>query len=313
MEDNMDGLAIIFVVAGAFAFAFHNTLSRHYQRGEWKKRSALLTTLNMSVASGLLLISSLVTDGPQLSDGWLFPVLATGVLNIGIMYAKTRARALEEVSLVTPIDSTTPAIVIITAMIIVGEYPTKLGWLGVWVLVLGTYILNIQELRQKLLEKTVNPSWQKRLLAWLAPFLALRRSAGVRWAFFAVGLSTISLNYDGLVARRTDVGFGFGLVCGIAALGNLATTVAKKEHRGVKTSEAFLRMAVLGGLFAVGVFLTGLAFRYSLVAYVGTMKRVVIPMTIVLAYMLLKERESFRQRIAGGIIMTIGAIIIALA
>ena len=116
---------------------------------------------------------------------WLFPVLATGVLNIGIMYAKTRARALEQVSLVTPIDSTTPAIVIITAMIIIGEYPTKLGWLGVWVLVLGTYILNIQELRQKLLENTANPSWQKRLLAWIAPFLALRRSAGVRWAFFA--------------------------------------------------------------------------------------------------------------------------------
>ncbi len=309
----MNGLAILFVVAGAFAFAFYNILSRYFQRGEWKNKSALLTTLNLLMASILLFVYSLATGGPQLSEGWLFPVLVTGVLNIGIMYAKTRARALEEVSLVTPIDSTTPAIVIVLAMFIVGEYPTLLGWLGVWVLVLGTYTLNIQELQKKLLENTVNPSWQKRLLAWLAPFLALRKSIGVRWAFFAVGLSTISLNYDGLVARLTDVGFGFGLVCGIAALGNLPMTILKREYRGVKINEAVLRMLVLGGLFAIGVFLTGLAFRYSLVAYVGTMKRVVIPMTIVLAYMLLKERESFRQRIAGGIIMTIGAIMIALA
>ncbi|OGH74331.1 MAG: hypothetical protein A3G00_02665 [Candidatus Magasanikbacteria bacterium RIFCSPLOWO2_12_FULL_43_12] len=310
----MNIVAIILVVAGAFAFAFYNILSRHYQQGEWKNRSALVTFLELALASALLMAYSLATGGPRLSTGWLFPVLATGVLNIGILYAKTRARALEDVSLVTPIDSTTPAIVILTAMIIVGEYPSALGWIGIWVLVLGTYILNIQELRQKLLEKEQGgPRWQRELRTWLAPFLAFSKSIGVRWAFFAVALSTISLNYDGLTARRADVGFGFGLVCAIAAIGNLAIVAVKQEHRAVKIREAITRMVVLGVPFAIGVLLTGLAFRYSLVAYVGTMKRVVIPLTIVLAYFLLNERKSFRQRITGGMIMTVGAILIALS
>ena len=310
----MNIVAIILVVAGAFAFAFYNILSRHYQQGEWKNRSALVTFLELALASALLMAYSLATGGPRLSTGWLFPVLATGVLNIGILYAKTRARALEDVSLVTPIDSTTPAIVILTAMIIVGEYPSALGWIGIWVLVLGTYILNIQELRQKLLEKEQGgPRWQRELRTWLVPFLAFSKSIGVRWAFFAVALSTISLNYDGLTARRADVGFGFGLVCAIAAIGNLAIVAVKQEHRAVKIREAITRMVVLGVQFAIGVLLTGLAFRYSLVAYVGTMKRVVIPLTIVLAYFLLNERKSFRQRITGGMIMTVGAILIALS
>ena len=310
----MNIVAIILVVAGAFAFAFYNILSRHYQQGEWKNRSALVTFLELALASALLMAYSLAPGGPRLSTGWLFPVLATGVLNIGILYAKTRARALEDVSLVTPIDSTTPAIVILTAMIIVGEYPSALGWIGIWVLVLGTYILNIQELRQKLLEKEQGgPRWQRELRTWLVPFLAFSKSIGVRWAFFAVALSTISLNYDGLTARRADVGFGFGLVCAIAAIGNLAIVAVKQEHRAVKIREAITRMVVLGVPFAIGVLLTGLAFRYSLVAYVGTMKRVVIPLTIVLAYFLLNERKSFRQRITGGMIMTVGAILIALS
>lgn len=310
----MDIRAIILVAVGAIAFAFYNTLSRYYQRGEWKNRSAFLTAIEFAFASILLIAYSLATGGPQLSDGWLFPVLATGTLNIGIGYAKTRARALEDVSLVTPIDSTTPAIVIITAMIIVGEYPNALGWAGIWVLVLGTYILNIQELRKKILEREGSgPKWVREARVWLAPFLALGKSIGVRWAFFAVALSTISLNYDGLTARRADVGFGFGLVCAIAALGNLSLAAIKHEHRAVKVKEAVLRMVVLGLFFAIGTLLVSMAYRYSLVAYVGTMKRLMIPATIIVAYFVLKERKSFKERIFGGTIMTAGAVIIAFA
>src|SRR3989339_358184 len=187
-------IATILVVAGALALAFYNVLSRIFQRDDWRNRSALVSVAT-SVGSAIMLLGySLVTGGPSMSAGWLFPVLATGVLNIGIMFAKTRARALEDVSLVTPIDSTTPAVVIVTAMVIVGEYPTTLGWIGIWVLVVGTYILNIQELRQQLLEKqaVTGPAWKKELRVWLAPFLALNKSAGIRWAFLAVILSTFS-------------------------------------------------------------------------------------------------------------------------
>ena len=311
----MNTTAMILVVFGALAFAFYNILSKHFQQGEWKNRSALITALAMGTASIMMFLFSLATGGPQLSAGWLLPTIATGVLNIGIMFAKTRARALEDVSLVTPIDSTTPAVVIVTAMVIVGEYPTTLGWIGIWVLVVGTYILNIQELRQQLLEKqaVTGPAWKKELRVWLAPFLALNKSAGIRWAFLAVILSTFSLPCDGLTARRADVGFGFGMVFAIAALGNLALTLMRREHKGAKVGEAIRRMVALGLPIAIGTVLTGLAFRISLVAYVGTMKRLTIPMTIVLAYMFLGEKRSFRQRIIGGTIMAIGAIIVALA
>jgi len=310
----MNGTAVVLVVAGAFAAAIHGVLSKLFQRGDWESRSALVTALAMSGAAVTLFAYSFTTGGPQMSPGWVIPVIVTGTLNIGIMYAKTRARAIEDVSLVAPIDSTTPAIVIVTAMIIVGEYPTILGWIGIWVLVIGTYVLNIQSVWEKLAERVGDEGgWRGQVKIWLAPFVMLGRSAGVRWAFVAVGLSTVSLPYDGLVARRVDVGFGFGLVCVIAALGNWAVVVWRREYRGIGVKAIYQRAAALGVSFAIATILFGLAFQLSLIAYVGTMKRVTIPMTIVLAYLLLGERRSFRQRMAGGIIMVVGAVLIALA
>ena len=107
--------------------------------------------------------------------------------------------------------------------------------------------------------------------------------------------------------------FGFGIVFAIAALGNFVLVVALKEHRRFKCAEALWRMVALGVPFAIGTILVGLAFQISLVAYVGTMKRVMIPMTIILSYSILGEKKSFASRIIGGIIMTVGAVIIALA
>lgn len=310
----MGELAILLVVLGAVAAAIFNIICKFAQQEEWRNRSALVTALANIGAALFLLAYSFATGGPQfMVQHWWFPVLATGVLNIGILYGKMRARALEEVSLVTPIDSTTPAVVILTSMIILGEYPTRLGWLGIWLMVVGTYILNIDDLRQKMKTMGGGKWWQVEARAWLAPFSAITRSSGVRWAFFSVALSTISLNYDGLVARQVDVGFGFGLVLLIAALGNAVVAVARREYRGASMTASLRRLVGLGFPLALAIVLTGLAFQLAIVPYVGTMKRVGIPMTIVLSYYLLNERKSFKERLVGGLVMVAGAILIALA
>ncbi len=311
----MNRYAIALVAAGAVFAAFYNTLTKKVQTGDWINRTSLLVALHTGMAAGFLFVMAALTGGMEMKPGFLLPLLATGALNIGIMFGKMRARALEDVSLVTPIDSTTPAVVIVTSMLILGEYPSRLGWAGIWLLAIGTYVLNIQDVKAKLAERVEARSvtgWRRTARIWLAPFLALGQSQGVRWAFFAVGLSTISLNYDGLVARRTNIGFGFGCVCAISALGNLAVALWRREYRGVQASEALGKTAPLGLLLAATIFITSFAFRLDIVPYVGTMKRLQIPLTILFAYYLIGEKKSFRERLLGGVIMMIGAALITL-
>ncbi len=74
----------------------------------------------------------------------------------------------------------------------------------------------------------------------------------------------------------------------------------------------------LGPLFLAIVYaaanvITNLAYHSSLVAYVGTLKRLMIPITIILAYFILKEKENFKDRLLGGALIAIGAILIGLA
>src|SRR3989344_8745053 len=127
-------IAFVLVAVGAVFLALYSVLAKRVQAGDWKNRTGALVTMSQGGTAILFFAISLATGGPELRSGYLFPILATGVLNIGIMYGKMRARALEDVSLVAPIDSTTPAVVIVTSMIILGEYHTTLGWIGIWLM-----------------------------------------------------------------------------------------------------------------------------------------------------------------------------------
>lgn len=311
----MNHTAIVLVLVGSALVALYNTFTKKVQTGDWKNRTSLLVALHMGGTSLFLFLASFLTGGPEIKQGFFWPMLVTGLLNVGIMFGAMRARALEDVSLVSPISSTTPAIVIFTSMILLGEYPSRLGWLGIWLLALGTYVLNIQDVKARLIQRVeieTMTGWRRFLQIWLAPFLSLSRSKGVRWAFFAAMLATISLNFDAVVARTADIGFGSGCVCGLAALGNLGMALWKKEYKGIKRNESVLKVTLPAFFLAAGIFITAFAFRLDIVPYVGTMKRIQIPLTIIFAYYLVGEKKSFKERMVGGLIMAVGAILIAL-
>lgn len=339
----MDNTAIALVAGGAVLHALYNVFTKKVLTKEWRERTSLLVFLHQGVASIFLFTASFATGGPEIQPGFLFPMLVTGILNIFIMLCNMRARSLEDISLVAPISSTTPAIVIITSIIINGEYPSQLGWVGIWLLVIGTYTLNIQDMKEELLDNKKKAKLaeqigvkgpgglQQALRVYFAPFLAIKRSTGVRWAFGAVLFASISLNFDAEVARTANIGFGFGCVFGIAALGNLVIAIWRKEYRGVvqikevlvdKTLPPSILYAQIRGVlsktlllaffYAASNYATNHAYLLDITPYVGTMKRLNIPFTIILAYYIVGEKKSFRERFVGGLIMAIGAALISL-
>ena len=306
-------IAIGLTLLGAIFAALYNIVTKWLFTGDtWKGRAGAMTALHMIGASMVLMVITLLTGGPSLREGLWFAATATGVLNIGIAYAKLRARELEDVSLVTPIDSTTPAIVIVTAMLILGETTSALGWIGIWTIAFGTYTLNIQGLRDKLHQRAEGKAAPNELQIWLAPFTSLGKSRGVRWAFFAVALSTISLPFDGLSARLANPAFGLGVTCFIAGLGDLIIAWPRGEFKGMNFRMT-LRSLWLAPLFGVGGWITAHAFNYGSVPYVGSLKRFGVPLTIVAARIFLREETNFKSRLMGGSIMFIGVILIALA
>ncbi|MEK7641206.1 MAG: DMT family transporter [Patescibacteria group bacterium] len=316
----MGSSAYALVILGSVLIAFFNVISKKALGDTWKNKEAIFTSILMFMTASVLFLISSLSGGMEITYGlpwhhsFWFAVITTGLLNVGIQYFNMKAKSLEDVSLVVPISASTPAVVIITCMIFLGEFPSWVGWLGIWFLVVGVYILNLQSYMEKKRAKEGRVT----LKDWFAPFLLFRKSEGVRWAFASVFLSVFSLPYDGMTARTGNVAFGLAIICSIVCVGTLMIALYKEE---VKLSALSFRLpwkvigvlAILACLWALGGGSSTCAYRYSIVPYVGTLKRLQIPFTILLAYFLIKERTNFRDRLTGGIIIAAGAILIGIS
>lgn len=311
MKETMLGLIGLYVI---FATAYHLFTKHIFKTNPaWKKRAALFTGITNLVSALSLLSVAFITGGlAEWTPGWWIPVIITGILNIGVQYALTKAKTLEDVSLVSPIASTTPALVIFTSMILLNEYPSPLGWIGIWTIVIGTYLLNIQEyldIKQAKQEKT---SWRD----WLAPFLMFKKSLGMRFAFLSAILGTFSLNFDAMAARKANVALAFGCAFLIVGIGNVVAAVYSKKPAsdGHTPTLKFTWHLLVAGLLFAGVLWTGhSALRYGITPYVGVLKRLMVPTIIIGAWWLLGEKTNFQSRLLGGTIIAIGTALIALS
>ncbi len=300
--------AYLMTLVGALVFAIYNIVVKK-QLPRWRGGEAVFTAI-VAVTAGLLLIASGLLEVDRGNRGMWLPIAVTGLLNIGILYFNTKAKALSDVSLVVPISAGTPTIVVLTSMLILGERVSLIGWVGIMLTAIGTYLINIRDYLDK---KVGGLGWRD----YLAPFLALSKDRGVRCALWAVGLASISLNYDGLVARQANsIGLGFGLVFIITALGNIAIATKQREWAGSRAN-ATARMAgdvmMTGILYAGAVWLLSAPLQWALVPYIGTLKRLQIPLVTILAYFFLGERVSFKSRLLGGTVMATGAALIGLS
>src|SRR5260221_4680853 len=133
----MKAVAIIEVIVGAVLVALFNIVINLVQKREpqWKQRTSAFIVVYQGMAAVGLIGFALATDPHVIRSSFsdfIEPVLITGVLNIGIQWLFARSHAIEEVSLVSPILASTPTIVIFTSMVILHEYPSRLGWFGIW-------------------------------------------------------------------------------------------------------------------------------------------------------------------------------------
>lgn len=274
----------------------------------WNTRAALFTGLINGSASALLFLIALFYGGIGAHGNWWMPLVATALLNSVIQFANTKAYITEDASLVGPIAATTPATIIFASMIITGELPSALGWLGINLIVIGTYALNIQAYLEK--RASGSRTWKD----WFAPFLMLTKSQGVRWAFAAALIASVSINFDALAYRRANVAFVAGCLFATVGITNLLAAWRNKEIKIPlrKGGVTLVDLSLLVALHTGAIWLGNTAFQHGIVPYLGTLRRVQIPLVIILAYFFLGEKANFRSRLLGGMLMTAGVVLIVI-
>jgi drug/metabolite transporter (DMT)-like permease len=263
---------------------------------------------------------------------WQAVVIGT-IVNAAIQWLNLKAASLDagEVSLTAPLQAMTPGLITILALTL-GELPGKVGCVGVFCMMSGSYIMTFPK----------NP---ERWVDYFGPFARLRilfnwryvapaernKAIVVVMALGSAALGTVGLLCDGLYARRGVDLQGLILASGSLTLGlTLIYTVwalATREAclpiaifkvrlellpRLHKLKVSFSVVIILLSFFWVAHVLTvHTQFNETFVAYVGTLKRFSILYSVLLGRLVFGEGD-FKKRIWAAGLIIIGAVLISL-
>jgi uncharacterized membrane protein len=103
-----------------------------------------------------------------------------GVLNVIAVLIFVTALSSSDLSITVPLLTLSPAFLLVTSPLLVGEYPTLTDIAGVLLIILGSYVLNLKEKQR----------------GYLAPFRAILEQRGPRLMVLVAFIWSITSNFD---------------------------------------------------------------------------------------------------------------------
>jgi drug/metabolite transporter (DMT)-like permease len=204
-----------------------------------------------------------------------------------------------DLSHVYPISRSAPALVLMIAVVFMGEEVSWTGAAGVLLASLGVYSISLEGL---------TPA------ALVRPLRSFRHDAATRYAFLTlVAVAGYSIVDKQAVTRFHPVAFAFIYPWFSIALLSGYMALAKKGQALRREWQANrLSILVCGVLGIFGYFLILTAFSFERISYVVGLRQISIVFSVLLGVILLKERHG-RQRMISSIMIFAGVFLIASA
>jgi uncharacterized membrane protein len=224
-------------------------------------------------------------------------ILGSGILNLAATLLSTRALKLGDASLVTPILTFNPAFTLIVAAFTLREVPSAAGTLGVLLILVGGYVLNVEGIR--------DTWWQPLAVIVARPALLLAIAASFLWGLTPI-LEKLAIQHSS-PPDPPLVAFGS---TGLMVLFLLPPLLPRSRgllgpiaaHRRI-----FLLAALIAGIAPVFGFS---AIALGLLGYVTAIFKLSAGFSVVWAYLFLRER-NVTSRFLGSLLMALGAIAIS--
>lgn len=241
----------------------------------------------------LLLISLLFIEIPSLDKTFWIAILCAMPLEITAIILYTKALKVSPMGLTMPFLALTPLFLIVTGYIFLGEKVSLAGTVGIIMMAAGSYTLNIHTITQTVFE----------------PVKAIFREKGsvlmiiVAFIFsFTASLGKIAIEHSSPIFFGT---FYFVLIF------ILFTPVALYKNRGriSITKKDIIPLSSIGITYSAMIIFHMLAMSMVKVAYMISVKRMSMLLSIIYGYYLFKE-ERIAGKAAGGVIMFVGFVLI---
>lgn len=238
----------------------------------------------------LLLPFIFFIDVSEINLHFIWILLLSSLINAITTITALKAVKYWDLSLVSPLTALTIPFLFFTSFLITWESTNIYGALGVWIIFFGTYFLNIQEIR-----------W-----GFMAPIKALYQNLWAKYMLLTALLWSVSAPLDKLWVLQVWV-LGWMLLSNaiistlfvwlMLVLGKSMNPQFMLEKKNMK------KIGALSLLLWVWVFLQMLALKYTLVIYVVALKRASWIFSVLLWYVVYKEKNIIQKFFAAAIML----------
>lgn len=199
-------------------------------------------------------------------------------------------------SLVAPLAAFTPLFIALTAPLIVGEFPSKFGFIGILFVVFGAYLLNISERHKGFLE----------------PIKALLREKGCLMMLGVAFIWGISSNIDKIgVLHSSPIFWVISYTSFLSLVLFFPMIVHKSKGNAGQFSSNIKVLVPIGLLSALELIFQMNAIKVAIVSYVISIKFTSIIISVLFGYFLFKEIR-IKERLFGASVMLFGILLITL-
>jgi drug/metabolite transporter (DMT)-like permease len=286
---------LIWLIFGILT-AFFEAVKDVFGKQNLKKNDEYVVAWSLAFFSAVFLIPFVLYAGiPSLNLQFWIALLIGGSLNAVTAVLYIKAIKISDLSLTVPLVALTPLFLLLTSPLIVGEYPNLFDCIGIFLIVTGSYLLNIKEKSQ----------------GYLAPFKALLYQPGPKMMLIVAFLWSITSNFDKIgVQNSSPIFWVFALFASMSVL-LLPILLHKTPNPSRKIARDLPMLATMGFFNATGVIFQMQALTMTLVVQVIAVKRTSVLMGVLFGHFIFKEKD-IQERLLGAAIMIGGVFLITL-
>ncbi len=222
-------------------------------------------------------------------------LIISALINIAAVLLYHKALSKGDISEVVPMLSFTPLFLLLSSPVLIGEFPSVYGVIGILLLVAGSYLLNINNLKQGIIK----------------PFRSLIKNKGTRYMLIVAFIWSISANFDKIAIAHSSVWQYAFTVNVLITAGIGAIVIAKKKFSAGQIKLERTNLLLVGLLTTAGFYVHMTALSLTLVAYVIAFKRMGGMISVVYGRVFLGE-TNIRARFLGASLMFAGVLFILL-
>lgn len=284
-------------IAFALLTAFFRSLTDVAGKKSMHQLSPYTVAWSMYIFSLPLLAAALFfVPVPEIGEQFWLALIAGSLLNTLANILYMNAIKLSDLSLTVPLVTFTPLFMLLTSPIIVGEFPSLWGIVGIVLIVGGSYSLNLKARSQ----------------GFLAPFRALLREKGARLMLLVAFIWSLSSNFDKMgILNSSALYWAFLVNVGIT-IGITPIVLLKERKLAQQLRDNKGNLSLVGLFNGATILFQMIAVSLTLVAYVIAIKRSSAVISVVFGKIFFGEK-GLKQRLIGALIMLLGVVAIMLS